>query len=82
MYLNYTLEKTVADNIKQYGEEVSSILRQNFYADVKIAVVDVKISAFLSAKIAVDMIYKVESLFKEDAFNLAKFSSNHIELLK
>ena len=82
MYLNYTLEKTVADNIKQYGEEVSSILRQNFYVDVKIAVVDVQISAFLSAKIAVDMIYKVESLFKEGAFNLAEFSSNHIELLK
>ena len=37
---------------------------------------------FPSAKIAVDMIYKVKSLCKEGGFNLTKFSSNHIEVLK
>ena len=55
---NYALKKTVADNIKKYGEDVSSILRQNFY-------VDDMLKNFPSAKIAVDMIYKVKSLCKE-----------------
>ena len=30
---NYALKKTAADNIKKYGEEVSSILRKNVYVD-------------------------------------------------
>ena len=47
---NYALKKTAADNIKKYGEDVSSILRQNFY-------VDDMLKSFPSAKIAVDMIY-------------------------
>ena len=72
---NYALKKTAADNIKKYGEEVSSILRRNFY-------VDDMLKSFPSAKIAVDMIYKVKSLCKEGGFNLTKFSSNHIEVLK
>ena len=72
---NYALKKTAADNIKKYGEDVSSILRQNFY-------VDDMLKSFPSAKIAVDMIYKVKSLCKEGGFNLTKFSSNHIEVLK
>ena len=72
---NYALKKTAADNIKKYGEDVSSILRQNFY-------VDDMLKNFPSAKIAVDMIYKVKSLCKEGGFNLTKFSSNHIEVLK
>ena len=50
---------------------MSSILRQNFY-------VDDMLKSFPSAKIAVDMIYKVKSL----CFNLTKFSSNHVEVLK
>ena len=54
---------------------MSSILRQNFY-------VDDMLKNFPSAKIAVDMIYKVKSLCKEGGFNLTKFSSNHIEVLK
>ena len=53
---------------------MSSILRQNFY-------VDDMLKSFPSAKIAVDMIYKVKSLCKEGGFNLTKFSSNHIEVL-
>ena len=72
---NYALKKTATDHIKRYGEEVSSILRRNFY-------VDDMLKCFPSAKIAVDMIYKVKSLCKEGGFNLTKFSSNHIEVLK
>ena len=72
---NYALKKTAADDIKKYGEDVSSILRRNFY-------VDDMLKSFPSAKIAVDMIYKVKSLCKEGGFNLTKFSSNHIEVLK
>ena len=30
---NYALKKTEADNIKKYGEDVSSILRRTFYVD-------------------------------------------------
>ena len=70
---NYSLKKTAADNLKKYGEEVSSILRQNFYVDI--------LKSFPDAKIAVDRIYKVKSLCKEGGFNLTKFSSNHIEVL-
>ena len=72
---NYALKKIAADNIKKYGEEVSSILRRNFY-------VDDMLKSFQNAKTAVDMIYKVKSLCKEGGFNLTKFSSNHIEVLK
>ena len=72
---NYALKKTAADNIKTYGEEVSSILRRNFY------VVDM-LKRFPSAKVAVDAIYEVKSLCKEGGFNLTKFSSNDIEVLK
>ena len=72
---NHALKKTAADNIRKYGEDVSSILRRNFY-------VDDMLKRFPSAKIAVDMIYKVKSLCKEGGFNLTKFSSNHIEVLK
>ena len=50
---NYALKKTAADNIKKYGEDVSSILRQNFY-------VDDMLKNLPSAKIAVDMIYKAK----------------------
>ena len=70
---NYSLKKTAADNLKKYGEEVSSILRMNFYVDI--------LKSFPDAKIAVDRIYKVKSLCKEGGFNLTKFSSNHIEVL-
>ena len=55
--------------------DVLSILRRNFY-------VDDMLKSFPSAKIALDMIDKVKSLCKEDGFNLTKFSSNHIEVLK
>ena len=37
---------------------------------------------FPSAKVVVDMIYKVKSLCNEGGFNLTKLSSNHTEVLK
>ena len=49
-------------------------MRQNFYEDM--------LKRFPSAKIAVDIISKVKSLRKEGGFNLTKFSSNHIEVVK
>ena len=72
---NFALKKTAADNVNKYGEEVSSILRRNFY-------VDNMLKSFPSTKIAVDMIHKVKLLCKEGGFNLTKFSCNHIEVLK
>ena len=72
---NYALKKTPAGNTKKYGEDVSSILRRDFY-------VHDMLKSFPSSKIAADMIYKVKSLCNEGGFNLTKFSSNHIEILK
>ena len=72
---NYVLKKTAADNIKKYGEDVSSILGRDFYVDDMLKILP-------SAKITVDMIYKVKSSCKEGGFNLTKFSSNDIEVLK
>ena len=54
---SYALKKTAADHVKKYGEEVSSTLRWNFYVD------DMP-KSFPSAKIAVDMIHEVKSLWK------------------
>ena len=53
---------------------MSSILRRNFY-------VDDMLKSFPSAKIPVDMIYKVKPLCKEGGINLTKLSSYHIEVL-
>ena len=52
---NFALKKTAADNVNKYGEEVSSILRQNFYVD------DI-LKSFPSTKVAVDMVCKVKLL--------------------
>ena len=30
---NYALKRTASDNLKNYGEDVASILRRNFYVD-------------------------------------------------
>ena len=72
---NHALKKTTADNIRKYGEDVSSILRRNFYVDDMLKI-------FPSAMLAVDLIYKVKSLYMEAGFNLTKFFSDHIEVLK
>ena len=72
---NYALKKTAALNVKKYAEEVPSALRWYFY-------VDDMVKGFPSAETAVDMIHKVNSLCKKGSFNLTKFSSNHLEVLK
>ena len=74
-FSNYALKKTAADNVKKYGEEMSSILRQKFF-------VDDMLNSFSSAKIAAGMIHKVKSLCNKGWFNPTKFSSNHVEVLK
>ena len=45
---NHALKKTAADNIRKYGEDVSSILRRNFYVDDMLKI-------FPSAMLAVDL---------------------------
>ena len=52
-FSGYGPKKTAADNVKKYGENVSYILRRNFY-------VDDMLKSFPSVKIAVHMIYKVK----------------------
>ena len=64
---NCALKKTVADNVKKYGEEVSFILRHNLCDDM--------LKNFPS-------LHKVNSLCKKGGLNLIQFSSNHMELLK
>ena len=64
---NYALKKTAAENVK--------IFIQNLYEDDML-------KNFPSAKIAANMIHEVRSLCKKGGFNLTRFSSNYIEVLK
>ena len=51
---NFALKKTTADNVKKYGEEVSSIFRWNFY-------VDDMLKSFASAKMARKMAFILQN---------------------
>ena len=72
---NYALKKTASDNLKKYGEDVASILRWNFY-------VDDMLKSFSSIEIAVRITGNVQELWKEEVFNLTKFYSNNLVVLK
>ena len=72
---NYALKKTASDNLEKYGEDVASILRRNFY-------VDDMLKSFSSTEEAIRITRKVKELCKEGGFNLTKFSSNSLDVLK
>ena len=72
---NYALKRTASDNLKKYGEDVASILRRNFY-------VDDMLKSFSSIEEAIRITGKVKELCKEGGFNLTKFSSNNLDVLK
>ena len=63
------------DNCHQYGQEVSNILRRNFY-------VDDMLKSFSSTDAAINAIHKVMDLCREGGFKLTKFSSNDLDVLK
>ena len=72
---NYVLKRTALDNLKKYGEDVASILRQNLYDDDML-------KSFSSIEEAIRITGKVKELCKEGGFNLTKFSSNNLDVLK
>ena len=72
---NFALRKTASDNCHQYGQEVSNILRRNFY-------VDDMLKSFSSTDAAINAIHKVMDLCREGGFKLTKFSSNDVDVLK
>ena len=72
---NYALKKTAADNSHQYGSDVTNILRRNFY-------VDDMLKSFATTDTAIEMIHNVRELCRQGGFNLTKFSSNDIEVLR
>ena len=74
-YSNYALQKTAADNVKKYGNEASTIVKKNFYADDML-------KSFPDVKTAGDMVNKVRALCLEGGFNLTKFTSNDVDVLK
>ena len=74
---NYTLKKTAVDNVNvnKYGNEASTIVKRNFY-------VDDMLKSFPDVKTAGDTMNKVTALCLEGGFNLRKFTSNDVDLLK
>ena len=72
---NYTLRKTAADNVNKYGNEPSTIVKRNFY-------VDDMLKSFPDVKTAGDMVSYVRALCWEGGFNLRKFTSNDVDLLR
>ena len=73
-YSNYVLKKTASDKLKKYEEDVSSIVRWNFFEDM--------VKSFSSIAEAIRITGKVKELCKEGRFNLTKFSSNTLDVLK
>ena len=72
---NYAIKKTASDNLKKYGEDVASILRRNFY-------VDDMLKSFSSIEKTIRITGQVKELCIEGRFNLTKFSSNNLDVLK
>ena len=72
---NYSLKKTAANNVNSYGNEASKIVKRNFY-------VDHMLKSFPGVKTAGDMVKKVGELCLEGGFNLRKFTSNNVDLLR
>ena len=60
---NYSLKKTASDNLKKYREDITSILRQNFYASDML-------KSFFSIEEAIRITGKVKQLCEEGGFNL------------
>ena len=72
---NYALMKTAADNVKKYGNEASTIVKITFY-------INNMLKSFPNVKAACDMVNKVRALCLEGGFNLRKFTSNNVDLLR
>ena len=73
--LKLRIKKTAADNVRKYWNEASTIVKRNFY-------VDDMLKSFPDVEEAVDMVNKVREPCLEGGFNLRKFTSNNVDLLK
>ena len=72
---NYALKRTSADNEKEFATDAARILRRNFY-------VDDMLKSSRGIDEAVDIIQLIRNICKAGGFNLTKFVSNKIEVMK
>ena len=72
---NYTLPKTAAHNVNNYGNDISTIVKRNLYVD------DMP-KSFPDVKTAGGIVNKEGALCLEGGLNLRKFTSNHNDLLR
>ena len=72
---NYVIKENAADNVNKYGNEASTIVKRNLY-------VEDMLKSFPDVKTAGDMVNKVRAMCLEGGFNLRKFTSNDVDLLK
>ena len=72
---NYMLKKTAVHNVNNYGNDISTIVKRNFYVD------DMP-KSFPDVKTAGGMVNKEGALWMEGGLNLRKFTRNHIDLLR
>ena len=69
------MKQTSADNEKEFGTDAARTIRQNFY-------VDNMLKSSRGADEAVDLIQRIRNICKAGGFNLTKFVSNKIEVMK
>ena len=72
---NYTLKKTAVNNVNKNGNEVSTIVKRNFY-------VEQMLKSFPDVETAGDIVKKVGALCLEGGFHLRKFTSNNVDLVR
>ena len=71
----FPLMKTAMDNGELYGKDVAAILEKNVY-------VEYMLKSFPTAGVAITIIQQVKDLCSNGGFNLTKFISNNIIVLK
>ena len=72
---NYSLKRVSVDNEKEFGIDAARTLRRNFY-------VDDMLNSSIEIDEAVDLIQRMRDICKAGGFNLTKFVSSKIEMMK
>ena len=72
---NYALKRSSVDNKKEFGTDAARTPRRNFY-------VDDMLKSPRGIDEAVDLIQQIRNICKVGGFNLTKFASNKIEVMK
>ena len=72
---NYALKRTSVDYGKEFGPDAARTSQRNFY-------VDDMLKSSKDVTTAIELIKKVQGICKAGGFNLTKFLSNNIEVIK